>query len=124
MIQIATKTFWEEQRHRTPQTPNGSFGKIVEPLGESLIGLAFGSKDLVASRVGCDGLQFCGCQDFVKDVEGSDWGSRLALPGPMGQCASARSIHLLECLRESRWLSRAKCRASQWSLRKRSRRAR
>ena len=59
--------------------------------------LAFGSKPLVASRVGANDLQFCGCQDVAKDVGRALLGRRLALPGPMGQCASAHSIHQMEC---------------------------
>ena len=42
---------------RTPHRPNCSLGKSVRLLGESLLGLAFGSKLLVAGRVGCNGLQ-------------------------------------------------------------------
>ena len=59
---------------------------------EPLLDLTSGSKLLVASRVGCNGLQLCGCQDFAKDLGRGPLGRRLALPGPMGQCASAHSI--------------------------------
>ena len=54
----------------------------------SLLGLASGSKLPVASRVGCNG---CSC------AGGALLGRRLALPGPVGQCALARSVHLLDC---------------------------
>ena len=102
MTQLLKKISWEEQRHvwscvgKTPQRLNCSLGKSDQLLGESLPGLAFGSKFLVACRVGCNCLQFCGCKYFAKDVGRALLGRRLALTGPMGQCASAHSIHLLE----------------------------
>ena len=79
-------------------------------LGESPRGLAFGSKLLVASRVGCslwlkasrescNGLQLCRYQDFAKDVGRAVLGRRLALLGPVGQCAPAHSVHVLDCFR-------------------------
>ena len=96
MIQLATRTL-SGIVGRTPQRPKKSFGKSVELLGESLLGLTLGSQLLVASRVGCNGLQFAGCQDFAEGVGRARLGRRLALPGPMRQCASAHSTHLLEC---------------------------
>ena len=83
---------------RTPERPNCSFGKSVKLLGESLLGLAFGSKLLFVSRVGCHGLHLCGCQDFAKYVDRALLGRRLAFPGPIRRCGrSGHSIHLLEC---------------------------
>ena len=49
---------WEEHL----KDPMRALEKSVELLGESLLGLTSGSQLLVASRVGCDGLQFAGCQ--------------------------------------------------------------
>ena len=45
------------------------------------------------SHVNCSGLQLCGHQDFAKDVGSAFWGRRLALLGPVEQCALA---HLIE----------------------------
>ena len=76
------------------------FGQSVEVLGENLSGLAFGLKPLVGSHVNCNGLQLCGQKDFAKDVGRAILGRRLALLGPVGQCAFAHSVHLLERSRE------------------------
>ena len=50
------KTFWKKKDTigavgRAPQRPNSCLGQSVEVLGESLLGLAFGSKLLFATRV-------------------------------------------------------------------------
>ena len=103
MIQLAKKTSRQNKNPsgvvgRAPQRPQSwPWTKSTKVLGEPLLGLAIGSKLLVASRVGCNGLQLCGCQDFAKDVGRAPLGRRLALPGPVGQCARVHSIHLLEC---------------------------
>ena len=76
---------------RTPQRPNCGLGNGAKLLGESLLRLAIGSKRLVESRVGCSGLRLCVCQDFANDVGKALLGRRLALPGPMGQCARTAS---------------------------------
>ena len=55
-IMGSTKThleLWEEHL----KDPIVALEKAFKLLGESLLGLAFGSKLLVASRVGCHGLQ-------------------------------------------------------------------
>ena len=87
MIQLAYKTFWAEQRH-------------VWSCGENISKTQFVALEkalncLVASRVGCNGLQLCGCQDFAKDGKGPI-GKASGMPGFTGQCAFAHSIHLLE----------------------------
>ena len=61
-------------------------------LGEDLIGIAFGSRRLVESHVNCSGLQLCGQKDFAKDVGSAFLGRRLALLGPVAQCALAHLI--------------------------------
>ena len=70
-----------------PPRPNHNLGQSVEVIGESLSGLAFGSKSLVESRVNCNGLLLCGHQDFAKDVRKAVVGKRPTLRGPVGQCA-------------------------------------
>ena len=77
-----------------------SYGQSFEVLGESLLGLTFGSKRLVKSRVNCSGLRLCGHRKFAKDVGKAVLGRRLTLLEPVGECASAHSVHLLECSRE------------------------
>ena len=62
-----------------------------------MLRLAVGSKRLVESRVKGNGLQLCGYRDLAKDVGRS----RLALLGPVGQCAPAHSVHLLDRSREA-----------------------
>ena len=56
----------------------------IKLLGESQLLLTFGSKLLVASRGGCNGLQYCGREDFAKEVGRALMGRRLVLPGPVG----------------------------------------
>ena len=51
--------------------------------------LVFGLQFVVVS--GCNDLQYCGHEDFAKDVR------RLTLRGPVGRCAFAHIIQLLEC---------------------------
>ena len=110
----------------------------IKVLGEPLLRLAIGSKLLVESRVDCNGLQLRwvprSCKRCVKDTL---LRRRLALPGPVGQCAPAHSVHLLErppwkywppgelfSLSRSRWWLQTTCRPTPLSLRKRSRRVR
>ena len=54
----------------------------------------FWVRSLVASRGGCNGLQYCGREGFAKDVGRALLGRRLALPGPVGRCAFAHLILL------------------------------
>ena len=99
-----TKTrleLWEKHL----KDPIVASGKSVELLGESLPGLAFGSKLLVANRLDCNGPQFCGCQDFAKDAGRALLGRRLALPGSMGCCAFAHILQRVDCSREV-WAAR------------------
>ena len=85
----------DENSGRAPQRPNHSFGQSSEVPRESLLGLYSGSKRCVKGRVNCNGLQLCGHRNFAKDVGKAVLGRRLALLGPVGQCASAHSVHLL-----------------------------
>ena len=104
VIQLAKLTVWEGARHdwscgkSTSKTQ--SYGQSFEVLEGSFVVLTSGSKRLVKSRVNCNGLQLCGHRNFAKDVGKAVLGRRLALLGPVGQCASAHSVHLLECTRE------------------------
>ena len=81
---------------RTPQRPNRSLEQSFEVLGESLLGLTFGSKRLVKSRGNCNCLQLCGHRNFAKNVGKAVLGRRLVFLGPVGQCPLANSVHLLE----------------------------
>ena len=122
MIHLVKKTFGQNKNSpgfvgSTSQRLECGPGRSVGMLGQSILGLAFGSYRVVASRGGCNGLQFCGCQDFAKYVGRALLGKRLGLPGPMGRCAFAHVIQLLECPREV-WATQ---RAFSHSFSKRSR---
>ena len=79
-----------------PQRLNHSHGQRSEVPGESLLELTSGSQRLVKSRVNFNGLQLCGHMNFAKDVGKAVLGRRLALLGPVGQCAPAHSVQMLE----------------------------
>ena len=84
---------WEEHL----KDPKCSLGKSLKLLGVSLSELTSGSQVLVASRVGCNGLQSCGREDAAKDVGRALLGRRLASLGSMGRGAFTYIIQLLEC---------------------------
>ena len=93
MIQLAKTTFGRKKDTsgavgRAPPRPNPRLGQSCEVPGKSLLGSTSGSKRLVESRLGCNGLQLCGYRDFAIDV-----GWCLALRGPVRQCALAHSVH-------------------------------
>ena len=72
---------------RTPQRPDCGPGKSVGMLVESPIGLAFGFTVCRCQSLSSQWLAASLVQGFAKDVGRGLPGRRLALPGPMGQCA-------------------------------------
>ena len=82
---------WEEHL----KDPIAALAKALECL-ENLFQCWLLVRSLVASRGDCNGLQYCGREDFAKYVRRALLGRRLALLGPMGGGALAHIIQFLE----------------------------
>ena len=85
----------ESQKAKALWAMKAAWDRIEEQNGPVLV-LVFGSY-FIARRGGCNGMQYCGREDFCKVVGKALLGRRLTLPGPMGRCAFAHIIQLLEC---------------------------
>ena len=93
MIQLANKISWAE---KNVWICGKNISKTRLRLWQSRwnawkipSGAGFLVRSLVASRGDCNGLQYCGREDFAKDVGRALLGRRLALPGSMGCCVLA-----------------------------------
>ena len=84
---------------RAHQGPNKSLGQSSEVPRESASRLIFGSRHLVKSRASFNGLWPERLRHCGKDVGMSVLGRRLALSGPVGQCAFCAQLPLIGTFR-------------------------